>query len=714
MAASCREALLGVLLTLVANGALLHSACALARRFWRDGRASTRLAAALTLWIALTLAIFYPLALAGAFVPAAALVAAITVAVAVHLLAGPCGGLGDEPRAAAGWLRVISRSRGVLLLAGAGLLVLHAAYRAALWPPLSFDSLTYHNYLAGLWVQSGRLATPTLPVAMEGYAWLPIHFEALVAWAMLPFHGDFLANFVNLPVLALGAVALYGLCRELDLDPLDSSLAVGLVCLSPAVFAYVCTQYNDILVMSLLVCAALFLVRFLKGGRWGDATLVFLASGLAVGTKHTAIPPAAVICLVAALAAPRRRAVATLLVCLAVNVAAGGYPYVRNWLHAGNPLYPATISLLGKDVFPGAPVTGFTVQQLGRGDWRHDADQLARSMSYAYGMEPTPLSWGPKLPVLASLAVAAFFLARRSARRAELRWLTLCWAAPALLFYLDSSDNTVLIRRFWPDTFARFLAPSVALMTASALAATSLLKTGRLRRAIRAGLCVLVLYDILALGILPDTPRVLVAVGIGLVLALGVGALWRRRPLRMPAAVGVALAAIVAAAGVCGLHLARERWRNWFLLTRTELHPIPRHWATGWGDCDDPSEPKTIALVSYEPRLGHHWFFYPLMGRRLQNRVVYAPPDRALTGAARPLGAARTPPPSREVWLDNLSKLGVTHLFVQFHPELRPDKAGHAPLEMAWIAAAPEQFQLVGSGALHRIYRVLPPRPASR
>ncbi|MBM4037837.1 MAG: hypothetical protein FJ290_04920 [Planctomycetes bacterium] len=716
------DTLRGLALTVVANGALLYAAHLGARRWWPSAGAPARLAATGVLALTLALAIFYPLALTGLLTPQAATLAAIAIGVAAHFRRTSCGGFWADGHSVAGWARLLVRSRGALLLAGAGLLVVSAAYRAAVWPPLSYDSLTYHNFLAGSWAQAGGFVPFSVPPAMQGYVRIPFHFEALVAWTMLPFHGDFLINFVNFPILALGAVALYALCRELGLDVFASSLAVGLVCFSPAVFAYVCTQYNDILVMSLLIAAALFLVLHLRGGRWADATMVFLASGLAVGTKHTAIPPAALLCLVAIVAPLRgaagrwRRAAVSLALCLAIVAVAGGCAYVRNWAELGNPLYPATVRLFGRDVFPQAPVITNVTRECGRGSWRDDVAQLGRSISYAYGTEPAPLSWGPKLPVLLVLAIVALAWSGRSARRAELRWLALCWAVPALLIYLDPSDNTVAIRRFWPDAFARFLAPSVGLMAAGALVGASLLEAEWLRRTVRGGLCVLLLYDLFAMSILPDTPRVLVAVGIALPVLVGGVSLLRRLPSRVPMVVFTAFELATAVAGVCLVARVRDHWRNHFLETRVELHPFPRHFAKGWAFCDEPRDPKTIVLASYEPNLGHHWFFYPLMGRRLQNRVVYVPGEERIRGAT---GGTWDEDNEELAWLLwsrrrqpdpltlGLAEVGPTHLFIQLNPDLPPNHPDREPDEMRLVRAHPEWFELVNSGEHYRVYRVL-------
>jgi hypothetical protein len=740
VSALCLGTVHGLLWTLVVNGALLYCGHVAARRFWPAERASVRLAANGTISIALALAIFYPLAAAGMFTRSAVLMAAVVVAVLFHLAWGRCrgvcqgtvcsaafrpylglGGYGLKPalqtqavpgelRAFVGWCRAVSRSRGALLLAGAGLLVVAAAYRAALWPPLSWDSLMYHDYFAGTWVQSGRLVGFSMPRALEVAPYMPTHFEALVAWVMLPFHGDFLVNFANFPVLALAAVSLYALGRDLELDVADASLAAGLLCVSPTMLAYVCTQYSDLLVAATLLCAALFMLRYLRGRAWADAVMAFLACALAVGTKYSAIPPAGMLCLVVVVAAARRPggrfpgAAWTLALGIAILALFGGYRYARNWLEVGNPLYPATIRLLGHDIFPGSSAVEDLAARLGRGSWLHDLKQVGHSMTYAYGAQPTPLTWGPKLALVLFLGFLAPLLAPRGRRRVELWCLWLCWVAPFVLSYLDHSTAALVARRHWPVVFCRFLAAPVGLATVCAVAAIALLPSEWSRRVLRAGLCAFLLYDMFAMCILPDTPFALIAVACVAAVLAGVVALVPSLKVRRPhwaVAATVCLAALLA--GACALQWVRDHWRNRFYETRMELHPVDKHWVAGWAFCDDPRESKTIAFTSYEPSFGHHWFFYPLMGRRLQNRVVYVPTDRPVGGQGSLAG------PDEACWLDNLRRVAATHVFVQLNPTVATADPAREPVEMRWIKGRPELFEGISSGDHYRVYKVRRP-----
>ncbi len=698
MGALLAETVVGLLVTVVANGALLYCGHLVARRLWSGERPSVRLVANGLVSLALALAIFYPLALAGLFNRWSVVVCCLVIGAGAHIAWGRHRALRNEPRALVAWARALAHSRGAILGLGAAIVLAFAAFRAATRPPLSWDSLTYHDFLAGTWVQAGRLVRPSLPRAAEGYWYLPCHFEALVAWAMVPFHGDFVVNFVNFPILALLAMATYALGRELGLCVFNASLSAALFCGSPAVLAYLCTQYNDILVPALLVAGCLFALRFTRALAWRDAVLAFLACGLAVGTKYSAVVPSALICLTVVVAALRgggfRRGAAGLALGLVVVIAAGFPKYLANWAEEGNPFYPVPVRLFGRAVFRGSPYFIEQEKRLGRGTWRDDLRQMRTISTYAYGAEPTPLTWGPKLPLVLVLAVLGLVAARRTGQPAAVWLVGLWWAVPLAHFYLDPSSTAVATRRFWQESSARFIAPSVALMSVGAVVGLSVLRSPAVRLLGRAMLCGLFLYDLCVMTVVPDSPAVLAALGVALPVALGVAAWWRLPRGVLLRRILVAGACVATVLGVCGLKAFRDakRWR--FYATRLELHPFPRHYVEGWAACDVPGERRVIALASYERRLGNHWFFYPLMGRRLQNRVLYVP----VVGADEK--------PDQEAWLRRLERGGVSHVFIQLNQAVAPGAAGRAPVEANWMARRPERFALVGSGAHYRIYRV--------
>jgi hypothetical protein len=213
-------------------------------------------------------------------------------------------------------------------------------------------------------------------------------------------------------------------------------------------------------------------------------------------------------------------------------------------------------------------------------------------------------------------------------------------------------------------------------------------------------LCGFLLYDLCVMCIIPESAGGLLVAGLAVALVVGSLIVIPRSARRRPSALVLAPALVLAAAlGAWGIHALRDGWRNRFLKTRLDLHPFPRHWVKGWAFCDDPQETKTIALASYEPDFGHHWFFYPLMGRRLQNRVVYVPADPTKGGIVHCLDFG--------TWKADLEQVGVTHVFVQLNPDLPLDDRRREPVEMGWIRARPDVFALLDQGDHYRVYRIL-------
>ena len=93
-------------------------------------------------------------------------------------------------------------------------------------------------------------------------------------------------------------------------------------------------------------------------------------------------------------------------------------------------------------------------------------------------------------------------------------------------------------------------------------------------------------------------------------------------------------AALVGGLGVWGLGAIRQGWRYplWeasaraqqplFLLHR--LHPTYAAAWSLWRDLDG-AVPRTLAVTAGWDGLGHNLYLYPLLGSRLQNRVLYVP-----------------------------------------------------------------------------------------
>jgi hypothetical protein len=115
--------------------------------------------------------------------------------------------------------------------------------------------------------------------------------------------------------------------------------------------------------------------------------------------------------------------------------------------------------------------------------------------------------------------------------------------------------------------------------------------------------------------------------------------------------------------------------------------------SNGWEFLDHPVEKKTIALTMDWSPPGHRWFFYPLMGRWLQNDIIYISSKYKWEVPARQhKGMLRGDDFS--VWLSNLEQKKADYIFV-----MRP-----WPIELKWMEQHTDQFRLVFLDPRYKIF----------
>jgi hypothetical protein len=263
------------------------------------------------------------------------------------------------PRASSSWF---------VALAGAG------AVLAWVWPHLFhatrlwiWDDYTYHLVYPALWLRTHAIAAPGPLETFTMQAWYPLSSSVVAAWFMAPWpasRGEALAWASLTGPLYAGLIvgAAAGLLARLGCRPGAWAVPAVLLATSPRI-AVMASSVSD---ADLAQAAALFgalafaVPRVREGGGdlRADAWYAGLLSGLALGVKVSAAPPALVVPALLALRAqalpPSERRRATVAVVLAVAgswIATGGYWYARNLVVVGNPVYPAA--------FLGWPGTSF-------------------------------------------------------------------------------------------------------------------------------------------------------------------------------------------------------------------------------------------------------------------------------------------------------------------------------------------------------------------
>jgi len=213
-----------------------------------------------------------------------------------------------------------------------------------------FDSTWYHGPFAAGFFQSGDTWDLHF-IAPQFLAWFyPANGEIFHAVGMLAFGRDILSPLLNLGWFAGCLVACWCIGRPYRVAPW--SLALGAVALSvPALADQAGEARNDIVGIFFLLAAVAIALNACsrdegkKGlGEGGGAAglgpfLLFgLGAGLAAGTKLNFLLPAVVLVIGLAAVVPRAMRGRALAASALAALAGGGYWYLRNLAHTGNPL----------------------------------------------------------------------------------------------------------------------------------------------------------------------------------------------------------------------------------------------------------------------------------------------------------------------------------------------------------------------------------------
>ncbi|MCB0869780.1 MAG: hypothetical protein KDB52_03015 [Solirubrobacterales bacterium] len=218
-----------------------------------------------------------------------------------------------------------------------------------------FDSTWYHGpFVAGI-AQSGDTWSLHL-LAPQFLSWFyPQNSEVIHALGMMAFGTDLLSIFINLGWFVACLLAAWCIGRPYGAAPI-SLAGVALVLGATAMADQAGEARNDIVGTFFLLAALAVMVNAAAGGRritLGPALIVTLAAGLAAGTKVNFIPAAMVLLAGTVVLSEPSRRVRNGLAGAGAVILGGGYWYLRNLIHGGNPLpwinHIGPLSLPGPD-----------------------------------------------------------------------------------------------------------------------------------------------------------------------------------------------------------------------------------------------------------------------------------------------------------------------------------------------------------------------------
>jgi hypothetical protein len=515
----------------------------------------------------------------------------------------------------------ISERSGLVSWALAGGTVLVAVLVPVAWlrmqvhqPPTGVDALDFHLPDVARWVEHHGFWGIHQFLPQLSHGTYPNNGDVLSLLALLNFHDTAFARFVFVPWLALLAVVVYALGRELGAPRPSAAIYASAVTAVPVVSrSALYGVMPDVVMLFAYGAGLLFLLRHRRTARTDDLVLAGLGLGIAFGTKWygVSVVAATVALWLVWRVVERRRAglVRDGLVVIGLVALAGGFWLLRNLVLTGNPLFPLKVAPAGVTIFDAPPDLvrangGFTVA--------HYLGDPSILRHYVWPGLRAALGYAPVALLAGALAAAAVAARRRREAGPVLALAVLAVVLVGVYAITPYSAQGPEGRPVQVDANTRYLVP--ALLVAAAVAASLCGRLPRARIAVEAVGAALVLdgvrraFDIPARTLV--TTAVLLAGAALLVLA------FRARPPRAAGARLAAAAVLVLLVGLVGRHE-----HNRYDLTAWTADP-----AIQWLYEQAPSGHRIglsglWAVAPPAPPL-------PAMGPRLGNDVRYVGPFR--------------------------------------------------------------------------------------
>jgi hypothetical protein len=571
-----------------------------------------------------------------------------------------------------------------------------------------------------LWIKKGTLLLFKAPDQMQ-YIHFPINGEIFASWLLLPFHNDLLVNTMNFPLTLLGGISCYAIARELGLTRKEASWAPALICFAPVIYIQITTEYVDNATFAFCSASALFALRYLRSGYLNDGLFALVGAGILLGIKYSGIPVVGLIFIALAIKTISLvkysgflKKAGLILLGLLILCTLGGRQYILNTIGSENPLYPLSLKIFHHEIFEGSSKLEQVNEWASEYEKEHEWDKFSwweREFRKFYYL---PLTAGPKFLLFMILAFVSLFTRPRETSKRIWYFLALLWIVPIVLHYTNTSADFAK-KAYWIDTCTRFLSPYIALFTIQGLVVIK--RISKHFKKIDLFLAAFVAWDLLHINkshIWEVTVlHPFLVLMIPLVLILFKLAVMRLRSF-LPQEetflistefsilrgtitkrwVPYALCFISLVGGLCFLQSYRDNRRYIYYRSHLDYDYIPRTSVNGWEFLDQPDEKKTIAMtIGWSPP-GHRWFFYPLLGRWLQNDIVYISAKykwEVPTWFHR--GLLRGDDFS--IWLYNLRRKKVDYILVRTP----------WPIELRWMQRYQDKFQLIFSDKNCKIFK---------
>lgn len=214
------------------------------------------------------------------------------------------------------------------------------------------DSTWYHLPFAAWFAQTGSIGGLLFTDPLKLTVWFyPLNSELLHAVGMVLLGNDLISPLINFGWMGIALLGAWCIGRPFGLAA-ATLLGAVLVVDSDMMLVQAGNAPSDIVALACLIAAIAILVNGSVAGRdtaaegWaggliidpGPLAVAALAAGLAVGSKVTMLAPVGVITIGIVVAAWRRGLGRRALIWVGGLFATGGFWYLRNLVHSGNPL----------------------------------------------------------------------------------------------------------------------------------------------------------------------------------------------------------------------------------------------------------------------------------------------------------------------------------------------------------------------------------------
>lgn len=581
-----------------------------------------------------------------------------------------------------------------------GLTILRAL-RAFVAPPLGHDALMYHLVKAGRWVARGNFAIEEAPDHWTYHQWFPYLGDVVFAWAMLPFHGDFLVSISGLLFWLSIPLGCYCLLRQWQCDRLVAVLGALCVSFIPPLFNTMTSGYVDHMAVAISLFCFYFLNEFLRGKDRRCLVVAVAAVALGVGVKVSLLPLAAMVggvCLVDLLmgwSGPRLGGFVSYFLAGAIVLPM----FVINVVYQGNPLYPMGISLGGMDIFKGNQQVADILQNklidVTVPSFEEFIGVMFINKSKYVHWPHANLGVGSLFVLPIGLIGGCYYSCRYRGIFKSI-WLPMLFALILLASFF--SPGYIAQRSGFVNTSGRLLLPTVSV-------AVLLLAT--LPRRWACG----ILMVVTSLHFYYDLPRAFCSfdwMGViilgGCVLVGGFVYLFTLAMLRVkffsPSGIYLSFP-FVALFLLLGHHIASEYRHDIYSRMRQaedtayDFHPIGGANASAYWKVFDGDSPLILAVTSGESNYGHHILRFPFMGSRLQNRVVYIPISKDGSLISYYDDEALRQQTDYDAWHQRLLEAEIDFVVI-----LRPN-----PIEFDWIYAHQYHYELMTTQQKKKNYR---------